>query len=64
MTDNPNRGSRLRLLRDVAVFQVKLVAEAVLDITLIPVSPAAVAREPARRPCVVSTRSVWALLAQ
>jgi len=38
MTDNPHRGSRLRLLRDVLVFQVKLGAEALLDITLIPVS--------------------------
>jgi hypothetical protein len=41
MTDNPNRGSRLRLLRDVLVFQVKLATEALLDITLIPVSLAA-----------------------
>jgi hypothetical protein len=38
MTDSPHRGSRLRLLRDVLVFQVKLGAEALLDITLIPVS--------------------------
>ena len=41
MTDNSNPGSRLRLLRDVLVFQVKLGAEALLDITLIPVSLAA-----------------------
>ncbi len=38
MTANLNPGSRLRLLRDVLVFQVKLGAEALLDITLIPVS--------------------------
>jgi len=38
MTDDSNPGSRLRLLRDVLVFQVKLGAEALLDITLIPVS--------------------------
>lgn len=38
MTGNAKRGSRLRLLRDVVVFQVKLGLEAVLDITLIPVS--------------------------
>lgn len=31
-------GSRLRLLRDVVVFQIKLGLEALLDITLIPVS--------------------------
>jgi hypothetical protein len=41
MTHNPNRGSRLRLVRDVLVFQVKLAMEALLDITLIPVSLAA-----------------------
>ena len=41
MTDNSNPGSRLRLLRDVLVFQVKLAMEALLDITLIPVSLAA-----------------------
>jgi hypothetical protein len=34
-------GSRLRLFRDVVVFQVKLGLEALLDITLIPVSLAA-----------------------
>jgi hypothetical protein len=38
MTDKPRRGSRLRLVRDVVVFQIKLGAEALLDITLIPVS--------------------------
>ena len=36
MTDK--KGSRLRLLRDVIVFQVKLALEALLDLTLIPVS--------------------------
>jgi hypothetical protein len=41
MTDNSNPGSRLRLVRDVLVFQVKLAMEALLDITLIPVSLAA-----------------------
>jgi hypothetical protein len=41
MTADSNRGSRLRLLRDVIVFQVKLGMEALLDITLIPVSLAA-----------------------
>ncbi len=41
MTNDSNPGSRLRLLRDVVVFQVKLGAEALLDITLIPVSLAA-----------------------
>ena len=43
MADNSDRGSRWRLMRDVVVFQVKLGAEAVLDITLIPVSLAAAA---------------------
>ena len=38
MTDDSHRGSRLRLVRDVLVFQVKLGMEALLDITLIPVS--------------------------
>jgi hypothetical protein len=38
MTSTAGRGSRLRLLRDVIVFQVKLGMEALLDITLIPVS--------------------------
>jgi hypothetical protein len=41
MTDKSDNGSRWRLLRDVVVFQVKLGMEAVLDITLIPVSLAA-----------------------
>lgn len=41
MTDNSDRGSRWQLLRDVVVFQIKLGMEAVLDITLIPVSLAA-----------------------
>ncbi|MCM2310076.1 MAG: hypothetical protein NDI84_01625 [Steroidobacteraceae bacterium] len=41
MTNSAKRGSRLRLLRDVVVFQVKLGLEALLDITLIPVSLAA-----------------------
>jgi hypothetical protein len=43
MAADYNRGSRWRLLRDVVVFQVKLGAEALLDITLIPVSLAAAA---------------------
>ena len=38
MAADSNRGSRWRLVRDVVVFQVKLGAEALLDITLIPVS--------------------------
>jgi hypothetical protein len=41
MTDKPRKGSRWRLARDVVVFQVKLGMEALLDITLIPVSLAA-----------------------
>ena len=41
MTDKSNRGSRWRLVRDVVVFQMKLAMEALLDITLIPVSLAA-----------------------
>ena len=41
MSDGSGRGSRLRLARDVVVFQVKLALEALLDITLIPVSLAA-----------------------
>ena len=41
MTDKPKPGTRWRLLRDVIVFQVKLGMEALLDITLIPVSLAA-----------------------
>jgi hypothetical protein len=43
MTDSPKRGSRLRIVRDVVVFQFKLGMEALLDITLIPVSLAAAA---------------------
>ena len=38
MTNDPRPGSRWRLVRDVVVFQVKLAFEALLDITLIPVS--------------------------
>jgi len=41
MTDQPKPGTRFRLFRDVVVFQVKLAMEALLDITLIPVSLAA-----------------------
>ena len=41
MTADSNRGSRLRLLRDVIVFQIKCAFEALLDLTLIPVSLAA-----------------------
>ena len=41
MTDQSDRESRWRLVRDVVVFQIKLGMEAVLDITLIPVSLAA-----------------------
>lgn len=41
MADNSNRGSRWRLVHDVVVFQVKLGLEALLDLTLIPVSLAA-----------------------
>ena len=41
MTDKARRGTRWRLIRDVIVFQIKLGMEAVLDITLIPVSLAA-----------------------
>ncbi len=41
MTDKSDKETRWRLLRDVVVFQVKLGMEAVLDITLIPVSLAA-----------------------
>jgi hypothetical protein len=45
MTKDSNRGSRWRLVRDVVVFQVKLGMEALLDITLIPVSLAAAAMD-------------------
>ena len=41
MTDPVPPGSRWRLVRDVVVFQVKLGLEALLDLTLIPVSLAA-----------------------
>jgi hypothetical protein len=43
MTDRSDRGTRWQLVRDVVVFQIKLGMEAVLDITLIPVSLAAAA---------------------
>jgi hypothetical protein len=43
MTGDADGGTRWRLVRDVAVFQVKLGLEAVLDITLIPASLAAAA---------------------
>ena len=49
MAADSNRGSRWRLVRDVVVFQVKLGAEALLDITLIPVSLAAAGAGPAAR---------------
>jgi len=38
MTDTGKRSSRLRIVRDVIVFQVKCAFEALLDLTLIPVS--------------------------
>ena len=41
MNDQAPSPSRLRLVRDVVVFQVKCGLEAVLDLTLIPVSLAA-----------------------
>lgn len=41
MTERTKPNSRLRLLRDVFVFQIKLGLEALLDLTLIPVSLAA-----------------------
>jgi hypothetical protein len=43
MSDQTNTGSRWRLVRDVVVFQIKLGLEALLDLTLIPVSLAAAA---------------------
>ena len=43
MTADSDRGTHWRLVHDVVVFQVKLGLEAVLDITLIPVSLAAAA---------------------
>jgi hypothetical protein len=42
MADKPD-GTRWRLVRDVVVFQIKLGMEALLDLTLIPVSLAAAA---------------------
>jgi hypothetical protein len=41
MTDRSDDETRWRLVRDVVVFQIKLGMEAVLDLTLIPVSLAA-----------------------
>ena len=41
MTDPSNHQTRGRLVRDVAVFQIKLGMEALLNLTLIPVSLAA-----------------------
>lgn len=41
MNKKHDQGTRWRLLRDVVVFQIKLAMEAVLDLTLIPVSLAA-----------------------
>ena len=43
MTDQSDHETRWRLLRDVVVFQIKLGMEAILDLTLIPVSLAAAA---------------------
>ena len=43
MTKQPKPPSRFRLVRDVIVFQIKLGMEAILDLTLIPVSLAAAA---------------------
>ena len=43
MTDQSKQGTRWRLARDVVVFQIKLGLEALLDLTLIPVSLAAAA---------------------
>ena len=43
MTDQSDHESRWRLVRDVVVFQIKLGMEALLDLTLIPVSLAAAA---------------------
>lgn len=43
MTDKSEHDTRWRLVRDVIVFQIKLGMEAVLDLTLIPVSLAAAA---------------------
>jgi hypothetical protein len=41
MTSDTNLGTRWRIVRDVAVFQLKCGLEAVLDLTLIPMSLAA-----------------------
>jgi hypothetical protein len=41
MAGKPKTGSRLRIVRDVVVFQAKLALEALLDLMLIPVSLAA-----------------------
>ena len=43
MTNDPEPGTRWRIVHDVVVFQVKLGLEAVLDLTLIPTSLAAAA---------------------
>ena len=43
MTDQSDHETRWRLVRDVVVFQIKLGMEAILDLTLIPVSLAAAA---------------------
>jgi hypothetical protein len=59
MTDKPKHETRWRLLRDVLVFQIKLGMEALLDLTLIPVSLAAAAGELATAtmvPCRVAVR--------
>ena len=45
MTDQSDHESRWRLVRDVVVFQIKLGMEAILDLTLIPVSLAAAAMD-------------------
>jgi hypothetical protein len=45
MAGHPGHGSRWRLVRDVVVFQIKLGMEALLDITLIPVSLVAAAMD-------------------
>ena len=41
MTSDTDRGTRWRIVRDVAVFQFKCGLEALLDLTLIPISLAA-----------------------
>jgi hypothetical protein len=45
MTDQSDHETRWRLVRDVVVFQIKLGMEALLDLTLIPVSLAAAAMD-------------------